>query len=195
MTIDLNDAETQRDRTLIPSGVYCLRITVKPGGAGPDGCLRQARNSRSLMLELECTVANGEHANRKVWDYITLEFDQSKRDDLPPVGSDKLEKYRTSVRMGRTKLRAIIDSAYQLQPNNDSEAARAKRRLERYDVLNGLTFYAQIESKPGGNGYGPRNYIDFIITPDLPDWPMQPAQVITPFRRSAAADMDDEIPF
>jgi hypothetical protein len=195
MTIDLRDTETQFDRTPIPSGVYHLKIAVKPGGIGPGGFLRLAKNLRSSMLELECTVVGGEYAGRKVWDFITLEFDENNRDDVLPVETDKLEKFRTSVRMGRTKLRAVLDSAFGLHPNDHTEATDAKRQLESYGDLNGLTFYAQVESKPGGSGYGPRNSIDFIITCDLPDWPAKPAQAVVPFQQTLTKEMDDEIPF
>jgi hypothetical protein len=193
MPIDLNDAETQRDRTLVPSGVYCLKIAVKPGGHGEGRWLRLAKNLRSLMLELKYSVVVGDYAGKQIQDFITVEFDETDDLHLSPIEPDKLENYRTSVRMGRTKLRAIIDSAYGLEPNDDSEAAKEKRKLASYGALNGLEFYAQVEEKPGSDGYGPRNYVDFVITPDLPDYPKQPMKAVAPFKRSLADDLDDEI--
>ncbi len=53
---NLNNAEKQRDQTLIPAGVYRLRAKVRPGNAGPGGVLRLAKNGRTLMLELELKV-------------------------------------------------------------------------------------------------------------------------------------------
>jgi hypothetical protein len=195
MSIDLRDTETQFDRT-IPAGVYGLQITVKPGGEGPGGFLRRAKNRRQLMLELECTIATGEHKERKVWDYITLALDESERGDALPIPADQLSKFHTTVRLGRIRLRAILDSAYGLDPNDRSEATDAKRQLGSYGELNGLTFYAQVETKPGGNGYGPRNVVEFIVTPDLPDYPTQPTQqAIVPFKRTLEQELDDEIPF
>jgi hypothetical protein len=194
MAVDLNDTETQRGRSLIPPGVYELEITVKRGGAGDDGWLRLAKNQRSLMLELECKVVDGEYAGKKVWDLITVEFDETDAIHLSPIESSKLENYRTSVRMGRSRLRAIIDSAYGLEPNDDSEAVKEKRKLASYGDLHGLMFFAQVEERPGRDGYGPRNYIDFIITPDLPDWPQQPAKTVIPLKRTLEEDLDDALP-
>ena len=193
MAVDLNDAETQRDRSLIPPGVYCLEITVKRGGAGEDGWLKLAKNLRSLMLSLECKVVGGDYAGKKVFDLITVEFDESDDLHLSPIEPSKLENYRTSVRMGRSKLRAIIDSGFGLDPKDDSFVAKEKRKLTSYGELVGLQFYAQVEEQPARDGYGPRNVIDFIITPDLPDYPKPSANTAVALKRTAAEDLNDEI--
>lgn len=197
MPVDLNDALD----TLLPPGVYCLEITLVPGKAGEDGYLRLAKNLRSLMLELICKVfgdEHGEYAGYKIWDYITVELIEDDS-SLPALDNDKLNKLRTSVRMGRSKLRAILDSAYALQPNDDSDAAKAKRRLNSYGELHGLRFYAQVEQRPARDGFAARNFVDFVVTPDLPDYPGRSTAVVTgpaaPPKRTAAQDLDDEIPF
>src|SRR5215471_6386068 len=77
MAINLNDAEPQGTRTLIPAGVYPLKITLKRGGAGPDGDLMLAKNLRSLMLKLEYTVVGGDYAGKKILDWITVDFDET----------------------------------------------------------------------------------------------------------------------
>src|SRR6516165_5066655 len=147
MPIDLN--EVQPDRELIEPGIYGLKIAVKEGHGGKDGWLKLAKNQRSLMLELECKVTaavtkNGElvsseHNGKVVRDWITLEFDETDAIHLPAITSDDLERFRTSVRLGRKKLRAIVDSAYGLNPKDESDEAQEKRRLKSYDELNGLT--------------------------------------------------------
>jgi len=193
MAVDLNDAETQRDRSLIPPGVYCLEITVKRGGAGEDGWLKLAKNLRSLMLSLECKVVGGDYAGKKVFDLITLEFDETDSIHLSPIDPGKLDNYRTSVRMGRSRLRAIVDSAHALDPKDNSFVAKEKRKLMSYGDLMGLQFYAQVEEQPAREGYGPRNVIDFIITPDLPDYPKPSANTAVALKRTAAEDLNDEI--
>src|SRR5262245_61194785 len=85
--IDLKHAET---RTPIPDGPYQLAIKVKPGNAGPDGLLTVAKNMRSQMLKLEYTVlaevkhkalVPTEHAKRKIFDYITVDYDEQDYGD------------------------------------------------------------------------------------------------------------------
>src|SRR5262249_35424169 len=122
MPIDLNEADVQGNRELIEPGVYGLEITVKEGHAGTDGWLKLAKNQRSLMLELHCKVVSAvttkgevvssQYAGKMVRDWITLEFDETDAMHLPALSAADLDRYRTSVRMGRSKLRAIVDSAH-----------------------------------------------------------------------------------
>ena len=195
MPIDLSNTETQRSP--IPSGVYRLRASLLAGTAGTDNLLKRAKNGVQLMLALECTVLDGDHRDRKIWDYITCELDE--QDAITPLPQDKLQKFQTSVRMGRIKLRAIVDSACKLDPNDKSEAAQAKRRsFDSYDAFDGIVFWAQVGQRPAANGYRASNNIDFIVTPDLPDYP-QEASVPPPASGSGvtmrARDMDDEVPY
>src|SRR5262245_5345220 len=147
MPVDLNDAEPQRDRTLAPAGVYTLKIRVKRNANdyGGDEWLRRAKNMRTSMLAMEYTIVGGDYAGKQILDWISVDHDTSDDPDLPPIEADKLDNYQTAVRMGRSKLRAIIDSAYGLQPNDDSDVAKKKRQLEDYGALTGLKFLAQVD--------------------------------------------------
>ena len=200
MPINLNDAGPQQGNDdLLPAGPYHFGAIVIPGGAGLDGFLRrEKKNPRVLMMEVECKVTDGDYANRRVWDYIPVEIDQSTDGNLAPIPADQLSKIQSRVRRGRAKLRALLDSAFELQPNDDSDAAQKKRELDSYGAVHGLKFYAQVEEQAGSAGYGPSNRIDFIITPDLPDYPRQPITAVTstvaPPKRSLPFG-DDEIPF
>jgi hypothetical protein len=199
MPINLNDAEPQRDRTLAPSGIYALKIKVKQNADGE--WLRVAKNMRTLMLAMEYTIASGEFAGKLIFDWITVDFDTSDDPVLPPIEADKLNNYQTSVRMGRSKLRAIVDSAFGLQPNDNSDAAKKKRNLEDYGALNGLKFLAQVETRPARDGYKASNYVDFVITPDLPDWSEEHLTTagknvaVVPKGKPRADELNDEIPF
>jgi hypothetical protein len=196
--INLNDAEPQRDRTLAPSGIYALKIKVKPSG---NGWLRTARNQRSRMLQMEYTIVGGDYAGKTIFDWITVGFDETDDSDLPVIEPGKLDDFRTSVRMGLSKLRAIVDSAYGLDPNDVSDTAKKRRTLEDYGALSGLKFLAQVEQRPASGDFGPRNYVDFIITPDLPDWKTDhlttsaTGVAVAPKKKPTLADdLDDEIP-
>jgi hypothetical protein len=196
MPLDLSNEPSQQGP--LPAGAYRLRAKLMTGTAGTDFLLRRAKNGISLMLALECTVVEGEHHGRKVWDYITCELDE--QDVITPLPQDKLEKLQTSVRLGRIRLKALIDSACKLDPNDKSEAAQAKRRsFDSYTAFDGIVFWAQLEERPARNGYRAGNNIDFIITPDLPDYPQQASSGSTALAvsktASPAQDFDDEIPY
>ena len=122
MPIDLTDTESQSDP--IPAGVYRLRAKLMAGTAGTDHVLKVARNGVDLMLVLECTVIEGKHRGRKLWDYTTCELDE--QGVITPLSQDELEEHQAFVHRGRSKLRAIIDSAHGLNPKDKSEAAQAR---------------------------------------------------------------------
>jgi hypothetical protein len=193
MTISFRDVPTQRDRTPIPSGMYCLKVEVTPGGAGDGGILRRAKNGRSLMLELKCEVVGGEHEGRWIWDYPTVAIDESKDGSLPPLDADTRWKLQTSVRLGLVRIKAIIDSALGLDPNDRSEATEAKRDCANWRALDGIMFWAEVVETEGDNKYGPSNKIDYVVTRSDPAYPAT-TQAIVP-RKSLKDDMDDEIPF
>src|SRR5262249_61375447 len=150
---DLNDAQPQRDFSVIPPGLYQLRAMLK--AAAVTDALHLAKNLHTKHLELELTVVGGEHDGRKLWDYVTLAFDDARYDDVnvPPVSPEQAEKYRTAVRLGRSRLKAIVDSAYGLNPNDKSDRAKEARLAISRDLLrvDGLTFWAQVDIRPGSN--------------------------------------------
>jgi len=189
MTLNLNEAETQRDQSPIPAGIYRLRSKVKVGGAGDDGILRLSQSGATEGLNLELTVVSGEYAGAKLYDLITVNF----LEGMGPLDASKAENYRTAVRLGRTKLRAILESAHGIDPKDSSERAQEQRRVESFTQFDAITFVAQVEVQPARGGYKAKNVVDFIITPDLPDWapPLAAAKAVTFGRKS----MDDEIPF
>ena len=151
------------------------------GIAGTEHLLKIAKNgvqphARARMHRARGASAyeKGEHRSRKVWDYITCELDE--QGVITPLPQDKLEKLQISMRLGRNKLRAIIDSAYKLKPKDKSEAAQEiRRRFASYADFDGIVFWAQLKERPASNGYRASNTIDFIVTPDLPDYPQEAA--------------------
>jgi hypothetical protein len=192
MTFNYNDADDDR---LIPNGMYQLKISIKRGGHGSDNMLRLANNLRSLMLECTYTVIGGEHANYKIWDYITVAFDETDSPEFP-LESNRLEDYRASVRMGRKRVKAILNSAFGLNPDDKSEAAQAKRNIDNHGALTGLVFWGEINTKPAANGFGPRNVLVRVIVPGDGDYPQkkekEKARAVVPVEPD---DMEDSIPF
>jgi len=204
MTINLNDADDQ-DRSVMPPGAYWMKARVRPGNTGPDGLLRLAKNGFSLMLNLELVVIDDdEWRGKKIFDLITCELQEYDSDDPlspPPLAADKLANLQTSVRMGRSRLKAMLNSAYGLMPNDDSDQAKASRTIEGYDAFDGLCLMAQVDVQPARDNFKERNRVDFIIEPSDPAYRPRGSiskQMVTVPKskpRSLADEMDDIIPF
>jgi hypothetical protein len=197
MAINLNDADNQ-DRSITPPGPYWVKSRIKPGGAGDDGLLRLAKNMSSLMLVLELVILDdGEWRGKKIVEYVTcglVEYDDNDEIAPPLLDVNKMEGLKTSVRMGRSRLKAIINSAFNLMPNDDSDEAKALRNIESYNVFNDLCFMVQIEVKPAEGNFKERNIVDFIIEPGDPAYRPRGSKVAI-VSKSRAPDFDDSIPY
>jgi len=203
MAINLNDADNQ-DRSVMPAGPYWVKARIKQGNAGDGGLLRLAKNLHSLMLELELTVIdNDEWRGKKIIDYVSCElqeYDPLDRNAPAPLPADKLANLQSSVRMGRTRLKAMINSAFNLEPNDQSDEAKARRTIDSYKAFDGLCYMVQVEVRPANGKFGERNVVDFVIEPGDPAYKPRvsssTAMVFPPRSKSARADdMDDAIPF
>jgi hypothetical protein len=194
---DLNDAEVPGDLEVARPGLYWLRVEVQPGAVADDHLL-PAKNNFTWHLKLKCTVQGEAYAGVVVFDYITLRFDPAGSGDpdlCPAPLPQQAENYKIAVRMGRSKLRALLESAFRIAPDDHSEEANAKRRVKDNDFLNlnGLVIFARVDVRKGTNGYKDSNSIDYVITPGMPEWPIKPAQGKQVVSR--ADDLDDTIPF
>src|SRR6516165_2936107 len=106
---DFNDAGPQKSFDVIPAGTICtLQITVRPGNAGDGGWLTAANTTKgnSIGLDLELVVVDGEYAKRKVWIRLTL--------------SGSTDGHQTASDISKRTLRAILESARGVQPNDQS---------------------------------------------------------------------------
>jgi hypothetical protein len=199
MPINYADAEDQRP-DLIPDGVYQFKAEVILGGHGEDGALTLASSGRSMHLALVCTVNEGDHRGRKIYDNVTLALVENNK--LPKLEPKQLNNLQTAVRMGRAKIKALLNSARGLNPNDKSEATEAKRAIGSHDDLTGMIFWAEIGEEPARGGYGAKNRIERIVEPCDDDYPKaaktqaaaSPAIALPP-RKSPQQDMDDAIPF
>jgi hypothetical protein len=191
---NFNDAEKQRNLSIIPPGVYRLRAKVRMFNGDRDYPLRPAKSGRTEGLDLELTVIGGEHSSAKLRDLITVTFDDREYDDPDITPLDATERFRTAVRIGRGKLRTILESAHAIDPDDDSELAKEKRTIKSWLDFDGIEFWAYVDTRKGTNGYQDRSEIKYVITPNLPNWPReavrQPRQVVP-----LAKEMDDEIPY
>ena len=126
MTYDMNDAQPQMTSDIIPDGTFAkITMIFKPGtidGASPvDARLLKHSNSPGSdvqQIDAEFTVVEGPYARRKFWQFFT-------------VLGGKVDEQGVSIgwKITKSTFRSMIDSALGLDPQDMSEAAKAKRLL------------------------------------------------------------------
>jgi hypothetical protein len=156
MKMDLNNAETQRTREVIPADtVAVIQMNVKPGDTGEGKWLKTSKDGTSAGLDIEFTLVDGEHAKRKFWTRLTLEGQTDGHKDARDISM-------------RT-LRAILESARGVKPDDKSDEAK-KARMAEYADFDGLRFVGRVGIEPAKNGYVAKNTLHEVITPDRKGW-------------------------
>jgi hypothetical protein len=157
---DFNYAEQQQSFDLMPKGTIArVRMTVKPGGYDDPsqgwvgGYATQSFDTGSIYLACEFVVLEGEYAKRKLWSNVGLHS---------PKGA-------TWGNMGRTFIRAALNSARNVLPQDNSPQAAAARRIEGFHELDGLEFAARIDQEKDSRG-DLRNVVRIAIEPDQPEY-------------------------
>jgi hypothetical protein len=159
---NLNDASEQRTFDVIPAGtIVTLQVKIRPGGAA-DGWLAKAANGASEGLDCEFVVVDGPHANRKLWQRFTLH--------------GTTPGHAEAGQISRGILRAILESARGIRPDDNSEAAQKARKVSSWSDFDGLRFVARLGVKAPQNGYTAKNTIAEVITPERQSW-KQPEQI------------------
>jgi len=171
MPYDYTDAPPRRKIDLIPNTTATLTTHILAGGVGEDGMLTRSTDGGCEMLKLEFTVVDGEHAKRKFWENFILE--------------GTTDGHAAMVERSCRILKAIIDSAYGLDPKDASPEARARRTIS-LGQIEGMTFMGTIgeeRGKPKNDGSGEnwddRNVLAAVITKDKKDW--HPVEQPPPF--------------
>jgi hypothetical protein len=159
---DYSKAPQQREIDLIPHNTTAtLQITIRPGGAGEDGLLRRSQDGLCEMLDCEFTIVDGPFAKRKLWERFVL--------------AGTTDGHAKATEISRGKLRALLESARGIRPDDVSPQARAARTVKLAE-FDGMRFIGKIgieKAKDKGNGagtYPDRNTLVAAITPDRKDW-------------------------
>lgn len=168
MSFDFNDAEPQfAGGSLIPENTVCLLVaSLRPGGAGPGGWLKESVNTGCLMADFEFTVDGGDHDRRKLWsNYVT---------------EGTTDGHAKAANITRSRLRAMLESAHGIHAGDDSPVALAKRQVAGWQAFDGLKFCAKIGVEQGGlkeksagpnsERYADKNIIKSVLTPDDADY-------------------------
>ncbi len=157
---DFNDAEQQQSFDLIPKGtVVKVRMTLKPGGYDDPsqgwvgGYATQSFDTGSIFLAAEFVVLEGEFAKRKLWSSIGLQSPKG-----PTWGN-----------MGRTFVRAALNSARNVRPDDNTPQAAAARRIQGFHELDGLEFVARIDVEKDGRGDA-KNVVKMAVEPSEPEY-------------------------
>ena len=154
---DFNNAETQRSRDVIPPDtVATLQLTIKPGDTGEGQWLKTSKDGTSEGLDCEFIVVDGEHAKRKFWSRFTV--------------AGETDGQKQAVDISRRTLRAILESARGIKPDDVSESAKSAREVAGWGDFDGIRFIGRIGVQPAQGQYGPKNVLLEVITPDRKHW-------------------------
>jgi len=162
MPYDYTNAPPPRDFDLIPhNSVATVGLHIRPGGVGEDNALTRTKSGDAEMLSCQFTVTDGPFKGRKFWENWILE--------------GVSDGHARSAEINRGTIKAILDSAFGIKPDDKGLQARAAR-TKRLGELEGLVFIAKIgvekgKPKPDGSGNWPdRNILAGVITPDRKEW-------------------------
>jgi hypothetical protein len=163
MPYDYTDAPPPRDMELIPHGtIATLVLHIRPGGVGEDGMLKRTKTGDAEMLDCEFAVGDGSHKGRKFWEYWIL--------------AGTTDGHAKSADINRGTLKAILDSALGLKPDDTSPQARTARTVS-LKQFEGMTFVGKIgveKGKPKNDGTGEnwadKNILAGVVTPDKKEW-------------------------
>jgi hypothetical protein len=159
-----NTKPPQEYGALIPDGtIAVVRMNIKPGGIGPGNWFTRAE-SGSEMLCVEFTILEGEFARRKFFGNLIT--------NGATAGAQSMVETTMQV------LGAIINSAFDLDPRDDSPATRAKRSNVEPSTFDGINFLAKIGIEAGklkddgsGEKWPDKNRLAVPITKDHPkEW-------------------------
>ena len=126
--------------------------------------LTRSKDGGCEMLAVVFTVADGAYKGEKFPENWVLE--------------GTTDGHAKAGEITRRKLKAILDSAFGLDPNDKSPEARARRTIS-LGQLEGMAFMAEIGIEKGSGDYSDKNIVAGVITKDKKDW--HPVEQPPPF--------------
>ena len=157
---DFNDAEEQREFALIPPKTLAKVImSIRPGGyddasqGWTGGYATRSDKTGAVYLNAKFTILEGPFAKRVVFGLIGL---------YSPKGPDW-------TNMGRSFLRAILNSARGIHPADQTPQAQTARRIRGFADLDGVEFVVRIDVEKDQNGED-KNVVKAAIQPDSKEY-------------------------
>ncbi len=172
---DFNDADAQQGGfDLIPKGtIVPVRMTIKPGGhddhsqGWTGGYATESFDTGAVYLACEFVVTGGPFAKRKMWSNVGLHS----------------RKGPTWGQMGRSFIRAALNSARNVHPQDNGAQAATARRINSVADLDGIEFIVRVDVEKDAKGED-RNVVKVAIEPDHKDYA---AMMGTPTKGATAA--------
>ena len=188
MPYDYSDAPPPQFE-MIPHGTTTtFVIHIRAGDVGEDGLLTRSKDGGCEMLVSELAIVDGPYKGRKLFERWIL--------------AGTTDGHAKSADINRSTLKAILDSALGLKPDDLSPQARAARTVS-LKQFEGMTFIGRIgieKGRPKNDGSGEnwpdKNILAGVITPDKRDW--RPSEQPPPFNgggsRAQAASTETAAP-
>lgn len=153
--MNFNDAEEQSSGDLIPHKTPVkVHMKIRAGGhndptEGWTGGYAKLHETGAVSLDCEFTVIGGKYNKRKVWSLVGLH-------------SPKGPKW---AGMGRSFIRAALESARGIAPSDNSERAQSARQIRELGELDGLEFcaFVEVQKADEGSTYSDKNVIQTVI--------------------------------
>jgi hypothetical protein len=188
--LDTNDAgEQMRFGNLIPDGAFLkVQLNFKRGGenlpnmdAADNGLFSTSKSSDAIGIQAELTVLEpADYAHRKIFEWWTV-----SGGSLDDKGISK------GWNITKARLRAVLESATNTNPKDESPQAKANRQISAFSVLENCPFYAKVtveigNDREGGGKYPDKNKLDYVVTPADPEYaPLRAGQKVDPKPRNA----------
>lgn len=158
MNYDFNTADPQEDRSELipPDTIAKMKMMIRTSADFEDEpFLTQSKTTEAKYLNCEFTISSGKHNKRKFWMNIMMD------------GVSDMAK-----NISRSTLRAILESARQIDPLDASDSAVQARHVGSLEEFCGMEFVGKVgldKAKPN-SGYDDKNNLALAITPDKPEY-------------------------
>lgn len=147
MSMDFNDAESNSGFDIIPAGTIAPMImTIRPGAIGDGGWETASNTSDVTYLNCEFQITAGKFKNRKFWQNMVVSGGKTDENGNSKAGN-----------ITRSTLRAILESARKIKPDDESDEAKKKRIVNSYGDFSGIEFVGKIGIEKGTGGYDDKN--------------------------------------
>lgn len=171
MGLNFNEADRQREFDLIPDGTIAPVILNLRGR-------KETKKQDGEMLDCEWTITAGEFDKKKIW-------------ELMMISGNGSEGHVTAIDITMSRVRAMLESAYGIDPEDDSEEAIEARTIDDWEDLDQIEVLVKIGIEKGKDGYKDKNRILAFVTPDSDDYegfePATPGAKKKPAAKKGAA--------